>query len=91
MKKETIKPLGVNVLVKISKPDQKTASGIVLPENASSDRPQEGKVVAIGESEKIKVKKGQTVIFSKYSGSEIKINSEEHLIVKAEDILAIVE
>ena len=91
MQKENIKPLGENVLVKLVKADQKTKSGIFLPETASADRPQEGKVIAIGESAKIKVKKGQMIIFAKYSGTEIKMKSEEYLIIKAEDILAVVE
>jgi chaperonin GroES len=88
---QNIKPLGENVLVKLIKASQKTKSGIFLPENTSADRPQEGKVLAIGKSEKIQVKKGQTVIFAKYSGTEIKMGSEECLILKAEDILAVVE
>jgi chaperonin GroES len=88
---KNIKPLGENVLVKLMKADSKTKSGIVLPETTETDRPQEGKVIAIGESEKIKVKKNQIVIFAKYSGSEIKLAGEEFLILKAEDILAIVE
>lgn len=87
---QNIKPLGENVLVKLIKAQEKTKSGIFLPETASADRPQEGKVVAIGESDKIKVKKGQTVIFAKYSGTEIKLEKEELLILKAEDILAVV-
>lgn len=91
MQKENIKPLGENVLVKIVKASQKTKSGIFLPETVGADRPQEGKVLAIGTSEKIQVKKGQTVVFAKYSGTEIKIGSEECLILKAEDILAVVE
>ena len=90
---QNIKPLGENVLVKIIKANSnsKTKSGIFLPETASADRPQEGKVLAIGKSDKIQVKKGQTVVFAKYSGTEIKIENEECLILKAEDILAIVE
>ncbi|MCX6761871.1 MAG: co-chaperone GroES [Candidatus Moranbacteria bacterium] len=91
MQKENIKPLGENVLVKLVKVSPKTKSGIFLPETASADRPQEGKVLAIGASEKIQVKKGQTVIFAKYSGTEIKMGSDECLILKAEDILAVVE
>lgn len=91
MKKEIIKPLGENVLIKIIKEDARTKSGIVLPETASEEKPQEGKVVAIGKDKKIKVKKGQKVIFAKYSGSEIKIDGEDYLILKNEDILAIVE
>jgi chaperonin GroES len=91
MQKESIKPLGENVLVKLVKANQKTKSGIFLPENVNADRPQEGKVLAVGDSEKIQVKKGQSVIFAKYSGTEIKIAGEECLILKAEDILAVVE
>lgn len=88
--KETIQPLGENVLIKAVKEDSKTKSGIVLPDTAKEDRPQEGKVIAIGDDKKIKVKKGQKVIFAKYSGTEIKIDKEEYLIIKSEDILAIV-
>jgi chaperonin GroES len=91
MQKELVKPLGENVLVKLVKTSPKTKSGIFLPETNNAERPQEGKVIAIGESEKIRVKKGQTVIFAKYSGTEIKLGEEEHLILKAEDILAIIE
>lgn len=85
-----IQPIGENILVKPIKCDKKTKSGIVLPDTANAEKPQEGKVMAIGDSEKIKVKRGQKVIFAKYSGSEIKVDEEEYLIVKAEDILAIV-
>lgn len=91
MKKDNIKPLGVNVLVEVFKADQKTKSGIVLPDTTNADRPQEGRVIAIGESEKIKVKKNQTILFAKYSGTEIKIDGDEFLILKSEDILAVVE
>ncbi|NTU66639.1 MAG: co-chaperone GroES [Candidatus Moranbacteria bacterium] len=91
MKKENIKPIGQNVLVMPLKAEKKTSSGIVLPETASAERSQEGKVIAIGDSEKIKVKKGQTIIFAKYSGSEIKADKDECILIKAEDILAIVE
>lgn len=85
-----VQPLGENILVKPEKPAKKTNSGIYLPENASEKQPQEGKVVAVGDSKEIKVKKGQKVIFRKYSGTEIDIDGEEYLIVKAEDILAVI-
>lgn len=91
MKKETIQPLGENVLVKVLKEDSKTNSGIVLPETANPEKPQEGKVIAIGDSKKIQVKKRQKVIFAKYGGTEIKIGQEEFLILKNEDILAVIE
>lgn len=90
-KTQIIKPLGENVLVYIIKDQLKTKSGIVLPETASQDRPQEGKVIAIGDDKKIKVKKNQKVLFAKYSGTEIKINEEDYLILKSEDILAVIE
>lgn len=91
MKKGNIQPLGENVLVKLVKKDQKTKSGLVLPDTISEDRPQEGKIIEIGLSKDIKVKKGQTIIFAKYSGTEIKIDGEEYLILKNEDILAVVK
>lgn len=91
MKKDAIQPLGANLLVKIIKKDAKTKSGLVLPESAKEDRPQEGKVMAVGESKEIKVKKGQAVIFAKYSGTEIKVDGEEYLILKNEDILAVIK
>ena len=90
MSKTNIQPLGENVLIEPAKTDTKTASGIVLPD-ASGEKPQEGLVVAIGEDKKIKVKAGQKVIYSKYSGNEIKMNDKEYLLVKNEDILAIVK
>jgi chaperonin GroES len=90
MPKTNIHPLGENVLVEPAKTDTKTASGIVLPDT-NGEKPQEGTVIAIGDDKKIKVKKGQKVIYSKYSGNEIKIGEKEYLLVKNEDILAIVK
>ena len=88
MPKENILPLGENILVRITEEKTKTASGIVLPETENREKPQEGKVIAIGEDKKIKVKKGERVIFAKYSGTELKMDKEEYLILKNEDILA---
>lgn len=90
MNKEKIKPLGENVLIKPEKADKKTNSGIYLPENSSEERPQQGKVIEIGESKEIKVKKNQKVIFNRYSGTEVKIQGEDYLIVKNEDVLAVI-
>jgi len=84
-------PLGDNVLVKSLKPETKTASGIYIPDTASSEKSSKGEVIAIGESEKIVVKKGQVVMFKKYGGEEIKVDNEDYIIVKSEDIIAIVE
>lgn len=91
MKSATVKPLGENVLVKPEKADKKTKLGIYLPENASEERPQEGRVIELGDSEKIKVKKNQKVIFNRYSGTEVKIEGEDYLIVKNNEILAVIE
>jgi chaperonin GroES len=90
MSKGTIKPLGENVLVKPEKSEKKTGAGIYLPDSASEEKSQEGKVIAIGEDKKIKVKKGQKVVFRPYSGTELKIDGEECIIIKNEDILAII-
>ena len=90
MSKPNIQPLGENVLIEPAKSDAKTASGIVLPDT-SEEKPQEGKVIAVGDDKKIKVKAGQKVIYSKYSGNEIKVGDKEYLLVKNEDILAVIK
>jgi chaperonin GroES len=92
------KPLGDRLLVKPNPSEEKTKSGIVLPDSAK-EKPQEGKVVAAGSGARdekgnkvpMEVKVGDTVLYSKYSGTEVKIDGEEHLIIKENDILAIVE
>lgn len=91
MPKTTVKPLGENILVSPEKPEKKTDAGIFLPDTSSPERPQQGKVVATGDSDKIKVKKGQTVIYTRYGGAEVKIDGEEYLIVGVKDVLAVVE
>lgn len=85
-----IKPLGENVLLKPEKADKKTDSGIYLPESASEERPQQGKIIEVGESKNIKVKNNQRVIFNRYGVTEVKIEGEDFLIVKNEDILAVI-
>ncbi len=89
-KKPNIQPLGEYVLVEPAKHDAKTASGIVLPDT-SEEKPQEGTVIAVGDDKKIRVKPGQKVIYSKYSGNEVKAGDTEYLLVKAEDVLAVVK
>lgn len=89
--KSTVKPLGENILVSPEKPEKKTDAGIFLPDSSSTERPQQGKVVAVGDSEKIKVRKGQTVIYTRYGGAEVRIDGEEYLIVGTKDVLAVVE
>ncbi|QQS21418.1 MAG: co-chaperone GroES [Candidatus Moraniibacteriota bacterium] len=86
-----VMPLGENVLVSFEKPEKKTESGIFLPENATEDRSSKrGCVVAVGESEKIRVKPGQDIIYTRYGGTDIKISGMEYSIVKNEDILAVI-
>ena len=90
MKKPNIKPLGENVLSLPEKVEQKTSASIFLPDTAREERPQQGRVMAVGESEKIKVSVNQKVIFNRYGGTEVKIGSEEYLLVASKDILAVV-
>jgi len=92
------RPLGDRLLVKPNPSEEKTKSGIVLPDSAQ-EKPQEGKVIAVGKGaidEKgnkipMEVKVGNVVLYSKYSGTEVKIDGQEHLIIKESDVLAIVE
>lgn len=91
MKKVSIRPLGENVLVQPEKAEHKTAQGIYLPETAKEERSQLGKVVAIGESDKIKVKAGERVIFRLYGGEEVKMDGETYLVASYKDILAVVD
>jgi len=86
----SIKPLGNRILIEVKIMNEKTSGGIVIPQ-ASQEKTQEGIVKAIGESDEIKVKVGNTVMYDKYAGTEIKINDKDHLLIKSEDILAIVE
>jgi chaperonin GroES len=93
-----VKPLNDRVLVLRIGEEEKTAGGIIIPDTAK-EKPQEGKVVAVGpgkvneEGKKIAldVKAGDKILFGKYSGTEIKIDGVEHLIMKEDDILAIIE
>lgn len=87
----TVKPLGDRVLVKIKESETKTAGGIIIPQTAQ-EKTQTGVVVAVGtDSDVIKVKVGDEVMYDKYAGIQIKIDGAEHLIVKMSDILAILE
>ena len=86
-----VKPLGDRVMVKLEKNEAKTAGGIIIPDTAQ-EKTQQGVVAEIGDDkEVIKVKAGQKVMYDKYAGTQIKINGEEHLILKMADIIAVVE
>lgn len=84
-------PLGENVLIKPVEVATKTESGIFIPDTASVEKTQQGKIEAVGDSDKIKVKKGQVVIYKKYGGEEVKIDNKEYIVVKADEIIVIVE
>lgn len=95
---DKIKPLGDRVLIKALEREEKTKSGIVLPDTAK-EKPQEGRVIAVGSGKMLEngtkvamdVQVGQKVIFSKYAGTEVKLDGEELMILNERDILAIVE
>ncbi len=94
-----IKPLADYVLIESIKEEEKTKSGILLPESAEKEKPEQGTVVAVGPGKKNKegrviplsVQPGQKVLFSKYGPNEIKVDGKEYLIAKEEDLLAVIE
>lgn len=86
-----IKPLADRVLIEPTEAESKTASGIYIPDSAQ-EKPQKGKVIAVGAGTKdveMEVKKGDKVLYGKYSGSEISIDGKDYLILRQSDILAI--
>lgn len=84
-----IKPLGDRLLVKPVIAETKTAGGIYIPDTAQ-EKTQEAVVIAVGDSEDIKVKEKDKIIYDKYAGTTIKVNGEEHIIIKMDDVLAII-
>jgi chaperonin GroES len=86
----TVKPLGDRILVKLVEQHERSQGGIYIPDTAK-DKPQTGEVMAVGDGEEVKVSVGQKVLFAKFAGTEIKIGTEEHLLLSMEDVLAIVE
>ncbi|MCX5803472.1 MAG: co-chaperone GroES [Proteobacteria bacterium] len=93
-----IKPLQDRILVKRLEEEEKTKGGIIIPD-AAKEKPQEGRAVAVGDGKVLEsgkkvaltVKVGDKILFGKYSGAEIKVDGEEHLILREDDVLAIVE
>ena len=84
-------PLADRVLVKTEKTEAKTASGIIIPDTAQ-EKTQIAVVLAVGDDkEKIKVKEGDRIMYDKYAGTSIKIEGEDHLILTADDIIAIIK
>jgi chaperonin GroES len=89
-----IKPLADRVLIEPISAEDKTESGIILPDTADKEKPEQGRVIAVGPgrpNKPISVKKGDIVLFTKYGPNEIKIDNKEYLIAKEEDILAVLE
>ena len=87
-----IKPLADRVLIEPMQAETKTASGIIIPDNAK-EKPQKGTVVAVGngtKDEPMTVKKNDTVLYGKYAGTELKLDGKDYLIMRESDILAIV-
>jgi len=93
-----IRPLNDRVLVERVEEEQKTAGGIIIPDTAK-EKPQEGKIIAAGPGKMgddgkrtpLNVKKGDKILFSKYAGTEIKIDGVEHIFMKEDDILGVLE
>jgi chaperonin GroES len=93
-----LRPLGDRILVKRVKEEERTKGGIIIPDTAK-EKPQEGKIVAVGKGKytdegkliPIEVKPGDKILFGKYSGSEFKLEGEDLLILREDDILGIIE
>ncbi|HDJ30146.1 co-chaperone GroES [Candidatus Acetothermia bacterium] len=87
-----IKPLGNRILAKkIEEEERRTPGGIVLPESAKSDKVVRAKVIAVGSNEKIEVKEGDEIIVSSFAGTEVEMGEDKLLLVKATDVLAVIE
>ncbi|HAM41483.1 MAG TPA: co-chaperone GroES [Candidatus Omnitrophica bacterium] len=93
-----LKPLGDRVVVKAVEPLEKTKSGLVLPD-AAREKPQEGKVISVGTGrlledgtvQPLQVKSGDRILYGKYSGTEVELNGEEYLVLREDDVLAVVQ
>ena len=93
-----IRPLGDRLLVKRIEEEEKSKGGIIIPDSAK-EKPQEGKVVAVGKGKiledgklvPLEVKAGDRILFGKYAGTDVKIEGEEHLIMREDDVLGIIE
>lgn len=94
-----IRPLQDRIIVERVKEETTTAGGIIIPDTVSKEKPQEGKVIAVGKGKvtpegkvlPLDIKAGDLVLFGKYAGSEIKVDGQEYLIMREDDILGVVE
>lgn len=92
-------PISDHILIEPLREEEKTKTGILLPESVEKEKPEQGKVIAVGPGKRnekgelipLEVKVGQKVLFTKYGPTEIKVNDKKYLIAKEEDILAIIE
>jgi chaperonin GroES len=94
---QRVKPLHDRIIIKRLEEDEKSKGGIIIPDTAK-EKPQQGKVIAVGAGRRedgkvlpLDVKAGDTVLFAKYSGTEFKLDGEEHLILREDDVLGVVE
>ena len=93
-----VKPLADRILVKREEPGEQVRGGIIIPDSAK-EKPQEGKVIEVGPGRvgddgkhiKLTVKKGDRILMGKYAGTEVKIDGEEHMIMREDDVLAVIE
>ncbi|MGQ9645192.1 MAG: co-chaperone GroES [Thermodesulfobacteriota bacterium] len=93
-----VRPLHDRIIVKRLEEEDKTKGGIIIPDTAK-EKPYEGRVIAVGDGRikddgtkiPMEVKKGDRILFAKYAGSDVKINGEDHLIMKEDDVLAVIE
>ena len=93
-----VRPLHDRILVKRIDEEEKTKGGIIIPDTAK-EKPQEGRVIAVGKGKQnedgklvaLEVQKGDRILFSKYAGTEIKLEGDEHIIIREEDVLAVLE
>ena len=94
-----LKPLADHIIVEAVVKEEKTSSGIYLPDTAAKEKPQTGKVIAVGKGKVLEngtrvepeVKVGEVVVFAKYSGTEVKVDEKDYLILSERDILAVLE
>lgn len=94
-----LKPLADHIIVEAIVKEEKTSSGIYLPDTAAKEKPQTGKVIAVGKGKvlengtrvELEVKVGEVVVFAKYSGTEVKVDEKDYLILSERDILAVLE
>lgn len=86
------KPVGDRVLVRpVEQQEEKTESGIVLPDTATKERQQTAEVVSVGDSAEANVSEGNLVVFARYSGTEIRLDNESHMVLNSDELLGVVE